>query len=98
MDAPYRPEDVDPEVRPVFEQLRMEFEAEYEVRTRVDNFGRWLDAGIVNRARRVVAEVEVMRGRRTRTAPLSASQLRRIRGYLSAGGAGPLRIALPRRP
>jgi hypothetical protein len=47
MDVPYEPGGVDPEVRPVFEQLVAEFGAEYEVWARVDNFGLWVSAGVV---------------------------------------------------
>ena len=94
MDVPYEPGGVDPEVRPVFEQLVAEFGAEYEAWARVDNFGLWVSAGVVNRARRSAAEVEVRRNIRTRTAPLGPSELRRIRDYLSAGGDDPLRIGI----
>jgi hypothetical protein len=43
---------------------------------------------------RSVAEVEVRRNTRTRTAPLGASELGRISEHLSAGGDEPLRIGI----
>jgi hypothetical protein len=94
LDVPYRPEDVEVELRLIFEQLREEFGAEYEIWRRVDNFGLWLDAGVLNPARRAVAGVQVMRGRKKRTEPLNAAQLSRIRDYLSAGGDEPFGIEL----
>jgi len=94
MDVRYKREDVDPEVRPVFEQLVAEFAPRCEVWTRVENFGLWVSAGGVNPARRSVAEIEVRRNTRTRTAPLGPSELGRIGDHLSAGGDEPLRIGL----
>jgi hypothetical protein len=94
MDVRYRREDVDAEVRPVFEQLVAEFGPEYDVRARVDNFSLWVSAGIVNQARRAFVVVEVRRYTRTRTAPLSLSELGRIRDHLAAGRDEPLQIGI----
>ena len=94
MDARYRREDVEAEVRPVFDQLVAEFGPACEVWTRVENFGLWLSAGVVDPARRSHAEVEVRRGRSTRTALLGTREIGRIREHLSAGDDRPLRIGL----
>jgi hypothetical protein len=94
MDAPYDRGGVDPEFRPLFEQLVAEFAPAYQVWTRVENYGLWVSAGVVNPARRCVAEVEVRRGRRTRTAPLTTAELARVRDHLSAGGDEPLRFGI----
>lgn len=93
MDVRYRPEDVDAEVRPVFEQLVAEFR-EYQVWARVDNFGLSVSAGVVNQARRAFVVVEMKRYTKTRTARLTPAELDRIRGRLAAGGDEPLRIEL----
>lgn len=94
MDARYRREDVEAEVRLVFEQLVAEFGPACEVWTRVENFGLWVSAGVVDPARRSHAEVEVRRGRRARTALLGPREIGQIREHLSTGGDEPLRIGL----
>jgi hypothetical protein len=93
MDVRYRPEDVDAEVRPVFEQLVAEFPA-YDVWARTDNFGLWLSVGVVSQARRAFVVVEMKRYSKTRTAPLTPAELDRIRAHLAVGGDEPLRIEL----
>ncbi len=94
MDIRYRPEDVEPEAQPIFEQVVAEFGPEYDVWARKDNFGLWVSAGVVNQARRAFVVVEVRRGARTRTAPLSPSELGRIRDHLAAGGEEPVQIGI----
>jgi len=94
VDIRYRPEDVEPEVRPIFEQLVAEFGPEYDVWAQVDNFGLWVSAGVVSQARRAFAVVEMKRYIRTRTALLTPSELARIRDHLAAGGDEPLQIEI----
>lgn len=92
VDYPYRPEDVDDDLRPIFEQLGAEFGKEYEIWRRVEDFGRWKSAGIVNRATRTVAVVALQTGTHSRTKPLSATELAQIRKHLASGSTEDLRL------
>ena len=83
-DFVYKPEDVDAGVRPIFEQLRTEFGAVYEVWRRIENFGRWVSAAVVNRSTGTVAIIEIRAGNRLRTTPLDPSETQRIRSHLES--------------
>lgn len=83
-DRVYKPEDVDAGARPIFEQLRVEFGAVYEVWQRIENFGRWVSAAVVNRSTGAVAIVEIRAGNRMRTTLLDAIETQRIRSHLES--------------
>lgn len=92
VDYIYRPDDVDDDLRPIFEQLSAEFGKEYEIWRRVEDFGRWQSAGVVNRATRTVAVVALRTGTHSRTRPLSPAELARIREHLVSGSTEDLRL------
>jgi hypothetical protein len=85
VDVPYNPDDVDADLRPIFEQLNAAFGREYRIWRRTEDFGRWQSAGVVNPARRTVAVVALQTGARRRTKLLSAAELARIRNQLVGG-------------
>jgi hypothetical protein len=92
VDYPYRPEEVDDDLRPIFEQLTAEFGKEYEIWRRVEDFGRWKSAGVVNRATRTVAIIALQTGTHSRTTRLSATELAQIRKHLISGSTEDLRL------
>jgi hypothetical protein len=85
VDFPYRPKDVDDEVRPIFEQLRGEFGMGFEIWRGVDNFGQWKSAGVRNVASRSAVRVRVKTGTNSRPTPLSPEEMGRIRDHLTSG-------------
>lgn len=84
-DAIYKSEDVAPEFQPIFEQLRTEFGATYQIWRRVEDFDRWLSAGVLNPSTRVAATIALRKGTRKRTTPLSPSEIQRIREHFASG-------------
>lgn len=91
-DFPYRANEVDDDLRPIFEQLVSEFGQEYEIWRRVEDFGRWKSAGVVNRATRTVAIVALQTGLHSRTQPLTPAEVARIRQHLASGSTEDLRL------
>jgi len=85
VDLLYKPEDVDDEVRRIFEQLRSEFGGEFQIWRRAENFGLWVSAGVVNPARRTAVTV-ALTGTKSRTALLGPEEIGRIREHLTSGG------------
>lgn len=84
-DAIYKSEEVEPEYRPIFEQLRVEFGATCEIWRRVEDFGRWLSAGVLNPSTQVAATIALRQGTRKRTIPLNKSEIQRIHEHLTSG-------------
>lgn len=84
-DAIYKSEEVEPEFHPIFEQLCTEFGSKYQIWRRVEDFGRWLIAGVVNPSTQVAATITLRQGTRRRTIPLSPSEIQRVREHLASG-------------
>jgi hypothetical protein len=83
VDYPYRPEDVDPEVRPIFEQLQGEFGT--GILSGLSNFGLWQRAEVRNVASRSAVRVRVKTGTHHRPSPLSPQEMGNIRDHLTSG-------------
>jgi hypothetical protein len=83
-DTLYKREEVDPESRPIFEQLRAEFGATYQVWRRVEDFGRLVSAGVVNPSTQTAAKITLRHGTQYR-APLSSAEAQKIREHLMSG-------------
>lgn len=83
-DSLYKPEDVDAESKPIFEQLRAEFEGTYQIWRRVEDFGRLVGAGVLDPSTQSAAQIPIRRGTQTR-ALLSSSEIQRIRRHLRSG-------------
>jgi hypothetical protein len=83
-DTLYKPEDVDAESRPIFEQLRAEFGATYQIWRRVEDFGRLVTAAVLDPSTENAAKISIRRGTRTR-ALLSSSEIKKIRKHLMSG-------------
>ncbi len=83
-DAIYKSEDVDPEFQPIFEQLCTEFASKYQIWRRVEDFGRWLSAGVLNPSTRVAATIALRKETRRRTTLLSPTEIQRIREHLTS--------------
>jgi len=62
--------------------LFAEFATQYEIWKRVENFGLWVSAGVINRATRGVATVRVKTGTKVRDELLTHSDIKRIRDHL----------------
>lgn len=84
-EAIYKSEDVAPEFRPIFEQLCTEFGTTCQIWRRVEDFGRWLSAGVLNTPTQTAAIIALRRGTRTRNTPLSQLDIQRIREHFASG-------------
>lgn len=82
-DTLYEPKSVDPEFRPIFEQLRAEFPT-YQVWQRHENFDRRLIAGVLNPLTKVAVTIALRADLTRRNSPLSATELKKIRDHLSS--------------
>ena len=80
----YKPEDADSESRPIFEQLRAEFGAMYQVRRGVEDFGRLVTAAVLDPLTQAAAKITIRHGTQTR-ALLSSSEIQGIRKHLGSG-------------
>ena len=83
-DVIYKSEDVDTEFQPIFQQLCTEFAGKYEIWRRVENFGRWLSAGVLNPSTQVAAIISLQKGNQRRTKLLSLQEIQRIREHLGS--------------
>lgn len=83
-DLLYKAKNVPIDVRPLFEQLRVEF-SEYEVWTRYENFGRTLLAAVVNRKRGIAVSIPITRSGYQRIRGFEQIELGRIRSHLQIG-------------
>lgn len=92
VDDIYRPDNVDSDLRPIFEQLSSVFGQECEIWRRVEDFGRQKSAGIVNRSSRAAAIVALSTGIHRRAEPLSAAELARIHEHFASGSTEDLRL------
>jgi len=85
LEAIYKSEEVTPEFQPIFAQLATEFGGTYEIWRRVEDFGRWLSAAVLNPSTQVAAIISLKKGTRKRTTPLSSSEIQRMREHLALG-------------
>lgn len=65
LDRQYNPAHVDAEFRPIFAQLCDEFGKE-RVWSRVENFGQWVSAGVVDQSTGTTATVRLREGEPSR--------------------------------
>lgn len=87
-------EDVPFEERLIFEQLFSEFGTMYQKFRRVEEFGGgWICAGVGTT--QTAAIIYFRRGTRTRTTPLSQSEIQRIREHLASGLPENLVLSIP---
>ena len=84
METLYKPEDVDSESRPIFEQLRAEFGSVYQVWRRAEDLGRLVSAAVLEPSMQTAAIITIRHGIQTR-ALLSSSEIQRIRKHLKSG-------------
>jgi hypothetical protein len=82
----YRPNDVPPQFRGLFEQLAASF-PECEIWVRSENYGRWLAAGAVNRCTSTAATITLVRGKWSRASQLQESEVFAIRQCVSSADA-----------
>ena len=90
-DLPYTEALVPSAHRPLFEQLRNEL-PEFELWVRLEDFGRWLSVGVINRATGVAVTIPVSRAGRVRTLPFQSDELLKIRDHLNDRGAKDLEL------
>jgi len=92
VDSLYRPEEVDQELRPVFEQLAQEFSANYQVWRRVEDFGRFVSAAVLSPSSRVAVIVPLRTGLRSRSSLLTPSEIKKIREHLLSNSTNDLQL------
>ena len=86
METLYKPEDADSESRPIFEQLRVEFGAMYQVWRRVEDLGRFVSAAVLNPSTQTAVKITIRHGIQTRPL-LNSSEIQRIRKHLESGAS-----------
>lgn len=88
-------EDVALEERLIFEQLFTEFGATCKIFRRVEDFGRWISAGVANTLTPTAAIIDLRKGIRTRNTQLSRSEIQRICEHLASGLPKNLVLCIP---
>jgi hypothetical protein len=88
----YEPKNVAGELRPVFDQLQKELGGEFEIWVRIEDFGRRVTAGILNKSKSIAATVPIAIGRRRIRTTLTASDIDRIRSHLTSDAASDLAL------
>jgi len=88
-------ENAPPELRLIFAQLLTEFGTTCKIFRRVEDFGRWLSAGVANTSSPTAAIIDLRKGIRTRTTKLSQSEIQRIREHLASGAQENLVLRIP---
>lgn len=83
MDEIYKPENVYPEFRPVFDQLCKEFGPQYEIWRRVEDLGLSLSAAVKNPERNVAVIIRLPK--KPPKTQLNAPDLQKIRKHLLSG-------------
>ncbi len=86
-------EDVPSEERLIFEQLFSEFGTMYQKFRRVEEFGGWISAGVGTTQTAVI--ISLRRGTKTRTTPLSQSEIQRICEHFASGLPENLVLPIP---
>ncbi len=92
VDAIYEHDEVDLELRPIFEQLAHEFGAGYQVWSRTSNMGRFVSAAVLLSSSRVAVIIALRNESRHRTSPLTATEIQYIRDYLSSNATVDLEL------
>lgn len=92
LDSPYDTTNVTPELRPVFDQLQRELGTQYEIWVRVEDFGRSVTAGIVNRASSIAVTVPLTAAARRVRTVLEPSELDHIRKHLASAATKDLSL------
>ena len=77
VDSLYRAEEVDQDLRPIFDQLAREFSAKYQVWSRVEDFRRLLSVAVLSPSSQVAVIIPLRTGSRSRTSLLTPSEIRR---------------------
>lgn len=90
-DIAYRQTKVPDLLVPIFESLCVEF-PEYETWVRLEDFGRWLSAGVVNRDTGVAVTIPLKRGGRIRAVSLQLEEISKIRQHLAANQPDDLQL------
>lgn len=91
-DSLYRPEEVDQDLRPIFDQLAQEFGAKYQVWRRVENFGRFVSAAVLSPSSQAAVIIPLRTGLRSRTSLLTPSEIRRIGEHLWSNSTNDLQL------
>jgi hypothetical protein len=82
-DTLYKPEDVDAESKPIFEQLLTEFGGKYQVWRRVEDFGRLETAAVLDPSTQVAARITIRHGTPARPL-LNSAEIQKIHKHLKS--------------
>ncbi len=88
----YKPEDVDSELRPIFEQLCKEFGTTCQVWRRVEDFGRRISAGVVDNSTMAAAIILLRTSTRTLKTELIQREVDQIQKHFASGTGGNLTL------
>ncbi len=85
METIYKSEDVNPEHRSIFDQLESEFGTNYQIWSRVEDFGRWVSAGVLNPKTNIAVTITLRGKGDERTSLLSSSEIKKIKDHFDGG-------------
>jgi hypothetical protein len=92
-DDVYNPDNVPPECREIFEQIKREFPPPYEVWRRTTGLGQGLYAAVLDKTSNVAVVVPVLTEKVKRSVqPLSREDLERIRAHFVSGASEDLTL------
>ena len=81
----YKPDDVDKELQPIFEQLQNELGTTCQIWRRVEDFGRRISAGVVDESTKSGVTILLRTSTRTLKNELNNSELEKIKKHLKSG-------------
>ena len=79
--------------RLIFDKLLTEFGKTYQIFREVQEFGRWISAGVGTT--QTAAIIHLRKGIRERDTQLSQSEIERIRGHLASGVKANFTLEIP---
>jgi hypothetical protein len=83
-DFRYDPSLVAPEFRAFFAALHAALGADYEIWVRVEDFGRKIEAAVVNRSTKIAVRLRVQQGLQTIRSVLAPADITTIRRHLTS--------------
>jgi ABC-type phosphate/phosphonate transport system substrate-binding protein len=92
VDSRYEPKNVPTELRPVFDQLQKELGRQFEIWVRIEDFGRRVTAGILNKSKSIAVTVPIAIGSRHIRTTLTAPDIDRIRSHLTSNATSDLAL------
>jgi len=94
-DFRYDPSKVDPEFHAIFATLQAELGADYEIWGRVEDYGRMIEAAVVDRSRQIAVHIPLQRRLLTIRTALTPTDIASIRNHLTSDATEDFSLSSP---